>query len=348
MATPKPTVFIGSSVESLPVLRAVKRLLGSFARVTPWTDGDKFKKIGEYFLDSLIVASGQFDFAVLVFGPDDVVRSRKTVKEAPRDNVVFELGLFLSKLERKRTFVIAPRIWKSELRILSDLQGLNLAEYDPVRKEDLERSLKGICRSIGKQITERGPRSTPRGPRGVTDMRRPIEDAMRMARALNKPISIRNIALDMEVTWPLVRETLLLPHDTKDVSWKSLMIDSRVKAIQEHSSRTVSTHVATTAEKNMKDFYDHHKVDVEQRNVSFECKAYSALPTIHGFLIDGTVLFFSLCGIKKGKLVGSLNPYIELNGPRFPSSDEAATHFIEAFDDWFDYHWEIGRKVWPR
>lgn len=348
MATHKPTVFVGSSVESLPVLRAVERLLGSFADVTPWTDSDKFKKIGGYFLDSLIVASGQFDFAVLIFGPDDVVRSRKTVKEAPRDNVVFELGLFLSKLERKRTFVIAPKIWKSELRILSDLQGLNLAEYEPVMKEDLERSLKGICQSIGKQIRVRGPRLTPLGPRGVADMRSPIGEAMRMARARNKPISIRNIALDMEVTWPLVRDTLLLPEYTKDVSWHSLMIDSRVKAIQKHSSGTVSTRVATTAEKNMKGFYDHHRVDVERRNVSFECKAYSALPTIHGFLIDGTVLFFSLCGIKKGKLVGSLNPYIELNGPRVPSRDEAATHFIEAFEDWFDYHWKIGRRVWPR
>src|SRR4051794_8629562 len=116
MFTRKPSAFVGSSVESLPVLKIVAQLLSPFAQVTPWTDGDKFKQIGEYFLDSLINASGQFDFAVLVFGPHDVVYSPENVQQAPRDNRGFELGLFLSQLGRKRTFVIAPMVWQAGLK----------------------------------------------------------------------------------------------------------------------------------------------------------------------------------------------------------------------------------------
>jgi hypothetical protein len=349
MVSLKPSVFVGSSVESLPVLNAVVRLLRPFAEVTAWTESDKFKQVGAFFLDSLIAASGLFDFAVLVFGPDDVVHSRELVQQAPRDNVVFELGLFLSKLGRTRTFVIAPRVWQTGLKILSDLHGLNLAEYDaPEREKDLERRLKESCKGIGRRMQELRSRQVPRGPRGVTDVRRPLEELIMVARALNTPVSIRNIALDMEVTWPLVRDMLLLPEDTEDVTWQSLMIDRHDEAIQLHSSGTVSTKVALDVEEKIKEFYDKNKVEIERRNIRFECKTYSALPTMHGFLFNGSVLFFSLCGFKDGKLVGAPNPYIKLEGPRKPSSDEAAAHFIEAFEDWFSYHWERGRTVWPR
>jgi hypothetical protein len=226
MTVQKPTVFIGSSKESLPVATFIQSSLKSLADITLWTDQRKFRKIGDYFLDSLIAASGQFDFAVLIFGPDDIVESRTKIQEAPRDNVVFELGLFLSRLHRRRAFVIAPTIWKSNLKILSDLQGLTLAEYDPPkRKKDLKASLKWICEAIGNNIKKEGPRLALRGPKGVTDVRTPLEELITTAKAANVPVKVRNIALDMEVTWPLVREMILTPDRVEDVTWLSLMVN---------------------------------------------------------------------------------------------------------------------------
>lgn len=127
----KPRVFLGSSKESLPILSVVEKALTGVATLTPWTDPDAFRKPGDYFLDSLIQAAHAFDLAVLIFGKDDVVISRKLAQPAPRDNVVFELGLFMSTLARNRTIVVAPRVWRTRLKVLSDLAGLNLAEYDP-------------------------------------------------------------------------------------------------------------------------------------------------------------------------------------------------------------------------
>ena len=346
MATQKPTVFIGSSTESLPVVKAVEISLNPIADVIIWTDKRKFRKIGEYFLDSLIAASGQFDFAVLIFEPNDVIASRKIIQQAPRDNVVFELGLFLSRLGRRRTFVIAPTVWKSDLKILTDLQGLTLAEYDPPkRKMDLEANLKDVCREIQKHIRDQGPRNEPRGPKGVTEVRQPLEDLIATARAGNVPVLIRNLALDMEMTWPLARDMLLSQDHIEDITWLSLMVDTQSQQIQGLWSDTVSKKVASNAEDSIQKFCKNNDTELKRRNVRFECKAYSEVPTMHGFLFNDNALFVTLCGIEDKKLLGAPNPYLRLDSPRHPSSDQAAVHFLNSFESWFQHRWHKARKI---
>jgi hypothetical protein len=350
MLQQKPTVFIGSSSKESAVLNTVARLLKPYAKVTPWTQGDDFKRIGEYLLDSLSGAPENFDFAVIIFGPDDRVESGGKFYHAPRANVVFELGLFLSKLGRARTFVIAPRPGESGLNILSDIQGLNLAEYDPPESgEGLEQSLKRVCKEIGEKMLQRGPAQALKGPKGVTDMPMHIENLLTAARSRKASSRVRNIALDMEVTWPIVRDKILgplPPQQFRDITWQSLIIDSLDEKIQRHSSETVSVIRAQAVEDSIRDFCKRHESEWEERNVKFECRTYSVLPTIHGFLFNNEVLFFSVCGMKGGKLVGSPNPYIEMTVSGKRQSDKAP-HFIQAFDGWFEHFWKHGRHVWP-
>jgi hypothetical protein len=348
--TRKPTVFVGSSVESIPVMKMVERLLKPVAQVTPWTDNDAFSKIGDYFLDSLIRAAGDFDFAILIFGQDDIVLSRKKTQVAPRDNVVFELGLFLSKLSRARTFVIAPRIWSSGLKILSDLQGLKPGEYDVKEgtKDFDEASLKAVCKRIGAKIRELGPRHDPLGPSGVTLVGGTLEELIRDAHALNQPAVIRNIALDMEVTWPIVREMILRDKQLRDITWRSLMIDHRAKEMQALLSGTVSVGFARERENLIAEFGELHGAEMARRNINFECRAYSEVPTIHGFLFGEDTVLLTLCGIEGGKLIGSPNPYITLKRTPQATREDAAGHFIGAFKGWFEHRWRSSRKVWPR
>jgi hypothetical protein len=349
MSKKKPTAFVGSSAESIPVMDTVVRLLKPYAQVTKWTDGDKFRKIGHYFLDSLIDASGQFDFAILVFGPDDIVRSRKKIQPAPRDNVVFELGLFLSKLKRERTFVIAPTLWKSGLKILTDLSGLNIPEYDvPEKEDDLEKNLKGICRSIGVQMREIGARQESRGPKDVSGVHPQLEDLIRTARSLNKRkrARVRNIALDMEVTWHLVRDKILQYQEAENISWQTLMIDHKAEVIRKHKSGTVSVSVARDVEEKIGELCSRCAPELARRNIKFECRAYSHLPILHGFMFNEDVLLFSLCGIEEGKLVGAPNPYIRL-GDTHHAGDDATPHFLSAFNSWFEYYWTHSRVIWP-
>jgi hypothetical protein len=71
------------------------------------------------------------------------------------------------------------------------------------------------------------------------------------------------------------------------------------------------------------------------------------VPHLHGFLFNDKTVFLSLCRIRGGELVGAPNPYLQFDSPRRPSHDEAAVHFLKAFEEWFEYHWADGRPVWP-
>lgn len=346
----------------MDVLNAVVQLLsGTSVEVVPWTDSRRFRRIGDYFLDSLIAASAAFDFAILVFGPDDVVESRKKIQKAHRDNVIFELGLFLSRLDRRRTWVIAPKTWKVDLKILTDLQGLNLGEYDPLELKprgspqevkNWQRKLKArlkkdVCDEIAKKTSHIGPRTTMRGPKGIINVSEPLDELIRNTQAMNTPVHIRNIALDMEVTWPMVRDELLSREYMHDITCQSLMIDYNSTEIPELDSDTVSVGTAEEQENEIRKFCAMTAADLAGRRMRFECRAYNKAPTIHGFLFNDNVGFLGLCGLRGGKLFGSPNPYIRMESPIHPAADEAAVHFLSAFADWFEFHWKKGRNIWP-
>lgn len=102
----------------------------------------------------------QADFGVAVVMDEDVVRSRKKQKSAPRDNVVFELGLFMGKLGRERTVIISPQ--NIDLKMPSDLLGLNPLSFtppdDPSDPKKLARALGPICTKLKLLLTSLGPR----------------------------------------------------------------------------------------------------------------------------------------------------------------------------------------------
>ena len=49
----------------------------------------------------MVYSLDRFDFAILVLTADDLVASRDVLSTAPRDNVLFELGLFMGGLGPK-------------------------------------------------------------------------------------------------------------------------------------------------------------------------------------------------------------------------------------------------------
>jgi predicted nucleotide-binding protein len=109
----KPSMFIGSSTEALKAAQGLKLGLEHTAEVTLWTEGVFGLNLS--YLESLIKQVAKVDFAVLVLTPDDLTKSRGRQKLAPRDNVIFEFGLFMGKLGRRRCFFIHSREKKPKL-----------------------------------------------------------------------------------------------------------------------------------------------------------------------------------------------------------------------------------------
>ena len=89
----KPRIFLGSSGQQAKLIQAITRGLEEVADVEPWTT--TFNP-GRSTLDRLVELSGEVDFAAFVFAQDDwtTTEAFPSGQASPRDNVVFEAGLF--------------------------------------------------------------------------------------------------------------------------------------------------------------------------------------------------------------------------------------------------------------
>src|SRR5262249_41055333 len=154
-------VFIGSSSEGLPVARAVQVLLDPFCEVQIWSQGVFGLSQGP--LESLVLAIEQFDFAVLVLTADDLTIARDVERPVARDNVLFELGLFIGGLGRDRTFMLYDRTHPPALP--SDLVGVTAAKYVPHSSGNLLAALGAPCADIQTAIERLGVRARRNQPR---------------------------------------------------------------------------------------------------------------------------------------------------------------------------------------
>jgi predicted nucleotide-binding protein len=119
-----------------------------------WTD-DVFK-VSHYTLEDLENEIEQSDFAVAVASGDDVVESRDVKWPAPRDNVIFELGLFMGHLGRTRAFLMEPR--GEGVKLPSDMAGITTIPYKAGPLDQLPRLLGPACLKLRAQIMRLGKR----------------------------------------------------------------------------------------------------------------------------------------------------------------------------------------------
>lgn len=105
-------------------------------------------------LDSLLNGLRKYDFAVFILAGDDITQIRDRPMASTRDNVIFELGLFIGHLGADRTFFVTPRS-VSDLRIPTDLLGITYATYDDAPQDgNLRAALGPVYREIQQRIEE--------------------------------------------------------------------------------------------------------------------------------------------------------------------------------------------------
>jgi hypothetical protein len=129
----KKRIFIGSSSEELPFAELAKKQLSDEFDVTVWNDNlwdSAVFRINQNFLSDLMKASLQFDFGILLGTADDKVQYRGTEVLQPRDNVLFELGLFIGRLGTSKCAFMIDK----EVKLPSDFQGITMARFS---KKDL-------------------------------------------------------------------------------------------------------------------------------------------------------------------------------------------------------------------
>jgi hypothetical protein len=148
----KPRIFLGSSGKQAKLLQALTRGLDDIAQVEPWTTS--FNP-GTTTLERLLELTREVDFAAFVFARDDWTTASAPASDppesgqaSPRDNVVFEAGLFGATLGMRRTFILHA----SGAKLPSDLLGLTCVRY----AETTAAELKVVNEKLRKAIENEG------------------------------------------------------------------------------------------------------------------------------------------------------------------------------------------------
>lgn len=141
----KPSIFIGSASEGLVIAQSVKRLLDTDFDCHIWNT--VFPDNNSYF-DTLIESSILFDFAILIATKDDTVNFRGVAFDSPRDNVIFEFGLFLGRIGKNRTFLLAEK----DVKLPSDLTGISISWF---KHDDSHAYVKDIVDKVRKQLLDK-------------------------------------------------------------------------------------------------------------------------------------------------------------------------------------------------
>lgn len=147
-------VFIVSSRESLPIAHAVQEALAHDPfTCTVWTDG--CFKVSQYTLEALEHQLDESDFAIAIAHADDLAQVRGEPWPAPRDNVIFELGLFMGRLGRARAILMEPR--DERVKLPSDMAGITTIDYRFAADKDFAALLGPACTRLRRHITDLGP-----------------------------------------------------------------------------------------------------------------------------------------------------------------------------------------------
>ena len=131
----KSRVFIASSSRTLLLAEKLRdELRSEFCEPRLWSQESKLQP-GATIIEMLEGAAAQSDFAVIVLAKDDVMTGGKGETLKARDNCVFEAGLFMAAIGRKRCFLV-----------------------NGVRQDDLPTDLSGIISIPFKEPEDLGDR----------------------------------------------------------------------------------------------------------------------------------------------------------------------------------------------
>jgi len=91
------------------------------------------------------------DFGIFIFAADDIANIRGDFLNVPRDNVVYEAGLFSGYLGPERCFIAVPQT--VHVRIPTDLLGMTHGIYEDSRSDgNEEAAVSSFCSKVEKQI----------------------------------------------------------------------------------------------------------------------------------------------------------------------------------------------------
>jgi hypothetical protein len=143
----KRKLFIGSSTEGKKIAETLKHKIeienGDWIECDIWDEGKIFE-LNKSALDALVKASRKYDYGILVATKDDILKSRGLDHLVPRDNVMFEMGMFLGSLGLTRAFLLVEK----RSKLPTDYNGITVPKFDTDVEGSLEKAIENIQTAI--------------------------------------------------------------------------------------------------------------------------------------------------------------------------------------------------------
>lgn len=145
----KRKLFIGSSSEGIDIAKKLKEEIesemGDWLECDLW-NGKEIFDLNKSALDALIQASRKYDYGILVATKDDITKSRGVEAHVPRDNVMFEMGMFLGSLGLTRAFLFVEK----HSKLPTDYNGITV----PYFEKDIDGSIEEAVQKIKAAIIQ--------------------------------------------------------------------------------------------------------------------------------------------------------------------------------------------------
>src|ERR1017187_1253915 len=149
----KPRIFSGSSGDAKDYAAAIHSSLMRVAECTVWTEGAF--GLSQNTLDELIRHLHDSDFGIFVFAPDDTATIKGDFLKVPRDNVVYEAGLFGGYLTPSRCFIVIPL--ETQVHLPTDLLGMTVGFYEDQRRDrKFKSAVASFCSDVEDKIKQQG------------------------------------------------------------------------------------------------------------------------------------------------------------------------------------------------
>jgi hypothetical protein len=154
----KSRIFIASSGRTLVLAEMLRNELSSdFCEATLWSEEGRGQP-GQVIIEMLEDVAARYDFAIIILSKDDVMIGGKDETLKARDNCVFEAGLFMSAIGRRRCFLVNS-VRQSDLP--SDLNGIiSIPFEEPANLSDRSECAHAIITAaaqIKTSVQQTGP-----------------------------------------------------------------------------------------------------------------------------------------------------------------------------------------------
>jgi hypothetical protein len=357
----KPKVFIGSSNKGKEIAEIVKEHLEENNEIEVKVWWDKIFRIGETYIERLLKATKEFDFALLVItGEDEKEKQGKPgnedeEKRKVNENVLFELGLFMGRLGRHKAIMLYDDDHKAVPP--SDLEGIHKVSFSKRKAGgDLTTALEAPCKEIREYILN------------------PYEDDIRVFEVWKKSyhhinetlekapedatiriiqtwlpdleefiVDIKNLLTETENHKRFKFQVLLIDHDDCNllnarVKHRTETCESAIKKIQESISQFVKLKddVDKAWEKEWIESGKRGSTLTRKPELELEICLYNFLPFGSYYQIGDKVMFVGFY----------LNHCSSIHGPMVKINDTAKSAW-QRFENHFTIGWEKARKIYP-